>query len=416
MDFNLSLAHFCELHGPVTVICTQTLPVECSECYPESISVTPDVATTDHEPSSWLHLKKDRRIVGFGGCTVRNNDSCASCRMSLPEEIPYGGRSINSSKAKVDRHECPSLRTKEEVHICDQDSQYDTEEIYWGTAIPTSRVTSDNHQSCHSHDLTYVSGSSPSASDAFSTLRRATLRTLSGEQLPRGQTSGPLWFGDPNSGYTIAYLFRLEDLHARGRQRYYALIALAGHDTQRAFEAAPLIWNFFEQTVNQIVRSAETAVTFSDGGTPPDTNDTVPPVSSFLTGRTVEVDSYSRRTATNVRANGIAELVNNENFFCELHLLFAGMLQELGKHLGGAFHLAPAGSSTHGKGKQGNIAHQALQPEDSPHLRDRSYGQRSGSEEWRTSSTSQLVESVEPLHRRQSLTSILGDHRPDIHV
>lgn len=46
-------------------------------------------------------------------------------------------------------------------------------------------------------------------------------------------------------------------------------------------------------------------------------------------------DGYPRRGAANVRASGVAELVDNENFFCELHIIFVCMLQDLGKLLGG---------------------------------------------------------------------------------
>lgn len=172
-------------------------------------------------------------------------------------------------------------------------------------------------------------------SDAFSTLRRATVRTLSGEQLPRGQTSGPLWFGDPTAGYTIAYVFRLADSHARGRQRYYALLALAGSDMQRAFEACMVIWNLFEQIAMHIVHMAEEVASRSaEDAIPPD-NGQITPISSFLTGRTMDPDGFPRRSAAKVRANSIAELVDNENFFCELHMTFVGILQELGRSLGG---------------------------------------------------------------------------------
>ncbi|RMZ84370.1 hypothetical protein DV738_g586, partial [Chaetothyriales sp. CBS 135597] len=36
MDFTLALTHFCESHGPRSILCTQVLPLECSRCLPPS--------------------------------------------------------------------------------------------------------------------------------------------------------------------------------------------------------------------------------------------------------------------------------------------------------------------------------------------------------------------------------------------
>ncbi|MCJ1442499.1 MAG: hypothetical protein MMC23_002995 [Stictis urceolatum] len=254
--------------------------------------------------------------------------------MSLPDEsqIATNDHKKKYPKNEMERH---PLRTREEVHICAaSDSDSDDEEGYLRFS-PASVHTASSDLSCHNHRLDYVSSSSPFDSDSFSSLRRATVRTLSGEQLPRGQSSGPLWFGDPSAGYTIAYVFRLADMHARGRQRYYCLLALAGTDTQRAFEACTMIWALFEQIAMHIVRTAEEVAGRSAvEDSPPDRGE-ITPISSFLTGRTMDPDGFPRRGAANVRPNGIADLVDNENFFCELHMMFVGMLQELGRLLGG---------------------------------------------------------------------------------
>lgn len=252
--------------------------------------------------------------------------------MSLPEQA-FECHSEKVARGLKDR---TPLRTKEEVHACsNQYSQYDEDDTQPHSHPQQSFDSSTSSSSCHSHHLEYVSNSSPTESDIYSSLRRATIRTLSGEQLPRGQTYGPLWFGDPISGYTIAYVFRLADSHARGRQRYYALIALAGSNTKRAFEACTVIWSFFEQIAMNIVEAAEDVAARSSFDDSPAETGQVTPISSFLTGRTTDPDSYPRRGTANVRANGIAELVDNGKFFCELHMMFVGILQDLGTVFGG---------------------------------------------------------------------------------
>ena len=237
----------------------------------------------------------------------------------------------------IEKGELPSLRTTEEVHACLNEYQEPRgRDPGLPSASPDSFCSSRPTVSCHTHQLEYVSNSSPAESDSYSSLRRATIRTLSGEQLPRGHISGPLCFGDPIAGYTVAYIFRLADHHARGRQRYYAFLALAGFDTRRAFEACNILWTFFEQLARNIVEMADqVALHVSPIDDNPPQSGHITPISSFLTGRTIDPDGYSRRSAANVRANSIAELLDNENFFCELHIMFVSILQDLGRMLGG---------------------------------------------------------------------------------
>ncbi len=60
------------------------------------------------------------------------------------------------------------------------------------------------------------------------------------------------------------------------------------------------------------------------------------PVSSFLTGRTVDPDGYPRRSGgSNVRARGLAEMVGDELIFAHVHGEFTYLLQNLGRQLGG---------------------------------------------------------------------------------
>ena len=254
--------------------------------------------------------------------------------MSLPEGALVGPSSASGRPLGPPRDQ-PPLRTKEEIHVCNSHDFDSEDEAILTRDGPSSFHSMISDLSCHSHKLEYVSSANPVEAEAFSSLRRATVRTLSGEQLLRGQTSGPLWFGDPATGYTIAYVFRLADLHARGRQRYYALLALAGSDAHRAFEACTLIWSLFEQIATHIVRMAEQVALRKTMEHSPMERGQITPISSFLTGRTMDPDGFPRQGVSNVRANGIAQLVDNENFFCELHMMFVNILQELGRMLGG---------------------------------------------------------------------------------
>ncbi|KAG7006118.1 hypothetical protein G7Y79_00016g041030 [Physcia stellaris] len=121
------------------------------------------------------------------------------------------------------------------------------EEMTSQRGSPGSFAADTAPSSCHSHTLEFVTTSKPMKPNTYSLLRRASIRTLSCEQLPRGLTAGRIFFEDPAVGYTIAYKFQLVDPYARGHQRHYALLALAGHDPGRAFKATTIVWRAFEQ-------------------------------------------------------------------------------------------------------------------------------------------------------------------------
>ncbi|KAL1967599.1 hypothetical protein VTN77DRAFT_3114 [Rasamsonia byssochlamydoides] len=392
MDFILSLTHFCEVHGPTSILCSQVLPFSCSQCYPESSDLSPaDTPSTSHDTTSSRQLSSSplnstlsaslatgattttasssqnienhpyflksqqqqqssrantEQLNRFGGA---DGDTCASCSISLPEDVskqlPPGSPGTPKADGKG-KNGSPVLRSREIVYSCGgnhSDSDDEAHDPHLHSSFPdslhSSSVVSD--VSCHAHILTYLSLRGPPNPADYALLRRSSIRTLSCELLPRGLSSGPLCFGDSVAGYTIAYIFRLPDPMARGKRRSYALVALAGKDAGRAFRASPIIWRSFARIAGGIVSAAEKhqeeekrreersyASANKVGGRD------YTPISSFLTGRTVDPDGQPRR-AGQIRARNLAEIVGNEYIFAELHAHFVALLQQLGSMFGG---------------------------------------------------------------------------------
>ena len=225
----------------------------------------------------------------------------------------------------------------------------------------------------HTHTLNYISTSQPQSPTTYYLLRRTCIRTLSTEVLPLSKPSGPIMFGDSVAGYTIAYVFRLQDPRSRGSKRHYALIAMAGRDCRRATKAMVKITEVFESIANRIIALAErvleresavppsptrplTAVPstpplgttassmppmlmspqrdryFSSATSSPTRN--ITPVSSFLSAKRVDPDGFPRVSRDVMKAKGLTEIVGQENFFVELHTLFCGLLHSLIKQYG----------------------------------------------------------------------------------
>lgn len=308
---------------------------------PESNSQSPTSITDTAHNDQVAHgnfeklRHKPYKVPSDGG-------GCVSCTISIPQTVSAKLPSGAPGSPRPDgtgRNGSPILRSRWAIPAGgSQPSGGDVEsEPHFPQSSPESFASGSSRSSDHTHTLTYLTTSSPVEPNTYSLLRRACIRTLSCEQLPRGLTCGPLSFGDPTAGYTIAYKFRLPDPHARGRQRYYALLALAGQDPGRSFKAMPVIWRAFERIAAGIMTITENAILKEKvvEGSKGNSKDHAP-VSSFLTGRTMDPDGYPRRSGTaNMRARGLAEMVGDELFFAKLHKDFVHLLQILGRQFGG---------------------------------------------------------------------------------
>ncbi|KAI9373294.1 vesicle coat protein [Aspergillus egyptiacus] len=389
MDFILSLTHFCEVHGPTSIICSQVLPFSCSQCHPETTSSSSnDTPATSHDTISSHGLRSSyasgktspsanpskkpadsaespRKIEDYP-CFVKgqpnatdtqklnilggaDGDTCASCSLTLPEDVsrqlPPGAPGTTRADGKG-KNGSPVLRSREIVYSCgtnhsDSDESVHDSHIHGSLpdSLHSSSIVSD--ASCHTHLLTYLSLRGPPNPADYALLRRSSIRTLSCELLPRGLSSGPLCFGDSTAGYTIAYIFRLPDPMARGKRRSYALVALAGKDARRAFRACPIIWRCFDKLATSIYNAAEK---FQEeekrreeqiNATSRPAARQYTPVSSFLTGRALDSDGQPRRPGQ-VRARNLTEIVGNPLLFPEIHGSFVALLQQLGTMFGSA--------------------------------------------------------------------------------
>ncbi|KAI1431249.1 vesicle coat protein [Xylaria sp. CBS 124048] len=293
-------------------------------------------------------------------------------------------------------------------------------------AFPRRRTTSTSQSSSiskfsaiphHTHYLDYTSTHEPIVSSTYTIVRASCLRTLSFETLPRrpeahsttasstnpnppwfsaalsngpgyitappstqsASSGGPIFFGDPSAGYTTAYIFRIPDIHARGRKRVYAFLALSTHRERLAMKAFSFISAAFHDLATWIQELAEleaereqqdsqqagTTATYGNGngsgllgsrgsqdsgiglgggldnkGSPRE-RDRENTTSSFLTGggragymQRLGMGGSMGPGGFTPKARGLAELVGLPDFFIELHSRFVKLLLELGVILG----------------------------------------------------------------------------------
>lgn len=105
--------------------------------------------------------------------------------------------------------------------------------------------------------FSYITTRHPKSQTRYSVLRTAVVRALSSELIP--SRTGPVLFGDAHNGYTIAYVFAIDDPEARGGKRegrrWYAFLAVFEGETE-ATGAWPWITKGFEQMASGLKERA----------------------------------------------------------------------------------------------------------------------------------------------------------------
>jgi hypothetical protein len=106
----------------------------------------------------------------------------------------------------------------------------------------------------------YITTRHPKSQTRYSVLRTAVVRALSSELIP--SRTGPVFFGDAHNGYTIAYVFAIDDPEARGGKRegrrWYTFLAVFEGETE-ATGAWPWITKGFEQMASGLKERASIA-------------------------------------------------------------------------------------------------------------------------------------------------------------
>ncbi|KAI0018887.1 vesicle coat protein [Xylariomycetidae sp. FL0641] len=350
-------------------------------------------------------------------------------RTRAPYARVYGGNGDASPPSSNPQSSCTS---DAEEDICPRDNTLRPSAIRRPTTSTSqSSVSSRSSVSHHTHYLDYTSTHEPTIPDTYSIVRASCLRTLSFETLPRrpessqstpslpspvsnmappypprmpsamghsssnsgstgyitspptpqsaASSGGPIFFGDPTAGYTTAYIFRIPDIHARGRKRVYAFLALTTHRERLAMKAFAFISAAFRDLANWIQDLAEAEAerererqeegsavaalnaAYGSGSGPRDSsiglgggaggaggglsgNSTrdrrSDSTSSFLSGGG-RGGGYMHRMGGSMgpggfapKSRGLAEVVGLPDFFIELHTRFVKLLLELGVVLG----------------------------------------------------------------------------------
>ncbi|NXC17737.1 FLCN protein, partial [Corythaeola cristata] len=174
MNAIVALCHFCELHGPRTLFCTEVLH-----------SPLPQGASGD------ISGQNEQAEEEEGGIQMSSR---------IRSHSPAEGASADSSS--------PGPKKSDMCEGC--------------------RSLAGGHPGYVSHDketsIKYVSHQHPNHPQLFSIVRQACVRSLSCEVCPGRE--GPIFFGDEQHGFVFSHTFFIKDSLARGFQRWYSIITI----------------------------------------------------------------------------------------------------------------------------------------------------------------------------------------------
>ncbi|XP_069189382.1 folliculin isoform X2 [Procambarus clarkii] len=206
MNAIVSLCHFCELHGPSVVFCTQ--------------------AFRDH---------LDLDVLTDGGALEILNG------MSLQDKEQVKGEETNLWKyGRILKETFAQMKNTSSNDTCVACRSFSHSQPGFISNDDSARVS-------------YVSSQCPLQSELYLLVREACIRSLSCEVCPGRE--GPIYFGDEFRGHVLSHTFFLRDVQARGFQRWYSILILM-KDKMLLLNSWPFIVRHLRQTIIHLQENA----------------------------------------------------------------------------------------------------------------------------------------------------------------
>ncbi|NXE95017.1 FLCN protein, partial [Menura novaehollandiae] len=271
MNAIVALCHFCELHGPRTLFCTEVL----------------------HSP-----LPQGAGSGDISGQNEQAEEEEGGIQMSsrIRSHSPAEGASTDSSSPG------PKKSDMCEASGC--------------------RSLAGGHPGYVSHDketsIKYVSHQHPNHPQLFSIVRQACVRSLSCEVCPGRE--GPIFFGDEQHGFVFSHTFFIKDSLARGFQRWYSIITIM-MDRIYLINSWPFLLGKIRGIIDELQGKALKVFEAEQFGCPQRAQRMNTAFTPFLHQRNGNA------------ARSLTSLTNDENLWACLHTSFAWLLKACGSRL-----------------------------------------------------------------------------------
>ncbi|KAJ6655944.1 hypothetical protein lerEdw1_004529 [Lerista edwardsae] len=279
MNAIVVLCHFCELHGPRTLFCTEVLHAPL-----------PQGAGSGDSPGQSEPAEEEE-----GGIQMSSH---------IRSHSPAEGASADSSS--------PGPKKSD---MCEASRPLTCRE-------KGCRSLPAGHPGYVSHDketsIKYVSHQHPNHPQLFSIVRQACVRSLSCEVCPGRE--GPIFFGDEQHGFVFSHTFFIKDSLARGFQRWYSIITVM-MDRIYLINSWPFLLGKIRGIIDELQDKALKVFEAEQYGCPQRAQRMNTAFTPFLHQRNGNA------------ARSLTSLTNDENLWACLHTSFAWLLKACGSRL-----------------------------------------------------------------------------------
>ncbi|KJE88797.1 hypothetical protein, variant [Capsaspora owczarzaki ATCC 30864] len=359
MNGIIVLCHFCELHGPSVLFCTQAFhsnhdPLEAftttsgaggaavSQSHAGGANGTglnngKDLDTASYYDSEFggrggylPPLSESSRDMSRTASHSTTTTTSNASSLDVPSSISSSSSSAvaAAATAAAGGMHTPSPNRRRIGHLA--------------AASPGSPAASNSTcSSCrslpddmpgfitndHTTRISYISSQYPDHPSLYSHVRQACVRSLSCEVCPGRE--GAVIFGDDKSGYVFSYTFFVRDAQARGFQRWYSIISLM---TDRIYLVNS--WHFLvsssRELISDLQKRANHRFEADQAKKTAEARFASPGVGS---GFGMTPDQFRRRRGGHQALRSLQDLSGDERLFSTVHTAFAWTLKACGERM-----------------------------------------------------------------------------------
>eukprot|EP00127_Corallochytrium_limacisporum_P002811 Clim_evm24s141 gene=Clim_evmTU24s141 len=322
MNAIVSLNHFCDLHGPSVIFCTQAFHARKEEESDDESESDEEIesmedgdggdSTVSYNPSTASKASRASRLRGYYNEARRREYSPTASEAGgvsqyVTEKFKSSATVCNACSSVGPFYKPQSTTRLHDEEASDEpkaaESEKDKEDDVDGY------VSSD-----HKLKVSYVSTHYPDNAKLYSVLRQACVRSLSCEVTPGRE--GPVMFGDHRNGYCVSYTFHLADTQARGHQRFWSIVFLMTDKTYLA-NSWPFLCNNMAFVVTKLQAMAKAIYDKEKK------KQSGPQLGSNRVG--LLGDRFMRMRTTH-SFRGLAQLLEQPHIWREIHLAFCWIL------------------------------------------------------------------------------------------
>lgn len=299
MNAVIALCHFCELHGPSILFCTQAF-----HC-------------TNHNPEDVLNGAQ----ASLAACGNFNHSSLFGLgqREKPLENEPFREQEEGSETPKKMFNNCTANGPRQSTCVACTSLQQGEPGLV--------SIDRESH-------ISYISRQYPEDQELYSIVRHACVRSLSCEVCPGRE--GPIMFGDEASGYVFSHTFFLKDSQSRGFQRWYSVICVM-MDRVYLVNSWPFLITNFKNIIDNLQSKADSTFKAEKAENPLADQRLHMSTNLFL----LNANQFIRTRGGNTNYRSLHDLVRDKNIFHYLHQYFAWILKASGQRYSEQFVEGP---------------------------------------------------------------------------